>query len=672
VNRGTATVERAASPRSRRRPEIEGLRGLAAVLVVVYHVWVGRVSGGVDVFFVLSGFLIVGLLARTVERGDRLDLGRTWTRLFWRLVPTAALVLLVSSVAAAVVLPASRWAQNQREAVSSTLFVENWRLALDAVDYYAENSAASVVQHFWSLSIQGQFYVVAPVLVLFVAGLCRANGIDVRRGLLVTLSAGGSASFVYSVVATASDQPFAYFDSRARAWEFAVGGVLALVIERLRPARGVRAALGWTGLVALVACGAVLDVGAAFPGALALWPVAAAVAIVVAGQAGGADRLLSSPPAQYLGAISYPLYLWHWPVLVLYLVHTGNPTPGTRGGVTIVAASLVLAVVTHHLVEEPARRLSLDRLTGPRRGVLVALPLVPVLLVAGVWSAVATSTTGPPVVDGDPDHPGSQALRPDIVPAWADAPLRPSLIEVGEDWADIRRGCAPVIDHPVLEQCVPVPAVGAPERRVVVVGDSHMQQLVPALEPLARERGWELRTLVRGGCPFSTGSEAFPDDASCVDWNTAAIEYLSAEQPDAVVVGATRDVRQGLLEQTPPGFVAAWQRLDAAGVPVVAVRDNPRFDHRPSECLEANGRGASVCDVPRSELLSPQPPYLGVEGMPDNVSFLDLSDDICTATTCPPEVGNVLVYLDDNHLSASYSRTMSGTVSRELPALLGW
>jgi hypothetical protein len=199
-----------------------------------------------------------------------------------------------------------------------------------------------------------------------------------------------------------------------------------------------------------------------------------------------------------------------------------------------------------------------------------------------------------------------------------------------------------------------------------------MQQFLPALEPHARERDWEVSTLVRPGCPLSNASETHPDDASCVEWNAAAIEHLAADPPDLVVVGATRDARPGLSEQTPPGFVTAWQRLDEAGIPVVAVRDNPRFDHEPAGCLEAHGRGAPVCDVPRSEVLAPEPPYAHVEDVPGNVHFLDLSDEICTSTACPPEIGNVLVYLDDNHLTASYSRTMSTAVGRELPVLVGW
>jgi hypothetical protein len=381
--------------------------------------------------------------------------------------------------------------------------------------------------------------------------------------------------------------------------------------------------------------------------------------------------LLASRTAQYLGRISYPLYLWHWPVLVVALVLSGQATAGALDGLGIVALSLALAVATHHLLEEPARRVSLGggRLRAPA---LVVLPLVPALVALGAWSAVAAAGAAPPVAAGDPDHPGATVLTAQAPPGDVTAPVRPAIAQVQDDWAEYRDGCVPVDGHPVLEECVPVRAEGEPVRRITVVGDSHMQQFLPALEPLARERGWEVRTLVRARCPFATTSETDPADASCVDRNAAILQYLAADPPDAVVVSASRDVRAGLTEQTPDGFVAAWQHLDALGLPVVAVRDNPRFDHRPSECLERYGRGAPDCEVPRGELLAADPPYALRDDVPARVSFLDLSNELCTPTACPPEIGNVLVYLDDNHVSASYSRTMSTAVGQQLPALLGW
>ena len=664
----------AVTRRSRFRPEIEGLRGLAAVLVVVYHVWVGRVSGGVDVFFLLSGFLVTGMLARAVVRGD-LRVLATWLRLFWRLLPAAGLVLLVSALAALVLIPPLRWPQNVAEIVASAFFLENWRLAHDAVDYYADNSAASVAQHFWSLSVQGQFYVVAPLLVLAVALAARRLRADVERTLLVALAAVTVVSLAYSVRTTALDQPFAYFDSGARAWEFAIGGMLGLTVDRIRLSRAPRVLLGWLGVVGLVACGAVLDVGAGFPGYLALWPVAAAGAVVVAGSTGsglGVDRLLASRAGRYLGEISYPLYLWHWPVLILYLAYRGRSEVGLVGGLGVVVLSVALAVATHHLLERPARDI---RPSGPPRrrpAALVAATLAPVLLVSTAWYAVSTERAGAFVDAGDPSYPGAVARLPGFVYEGApEPPLRPSPTAVTNDWAPYQQDCTTPPERPNLELCTPLATEGEPDRRITVVGDSHMQQFLPALEMLARERNWEVRTLIRPGCPFSTGSDANIGEVPCLEWNAAAIEQIVADAPDAVLAGATRDVRAGLTEETPPGFVEAWQRLDAAGIPVVALRDNPRFAQWPAECVETFGRGAPQCELPRDELYAPVPPYAEAP-VPPNVAFLDLADHICTETVCPPEIGNVIVYLDDNHLSASYARTLGPIVSLEFPAALGW
>ncbi|MFC5141785.1 acyltransferase family protein [Actinomycetospora rhizophila] len=654
---------------ARFRPEIEGLRGLAAVLVVIYHVWVGRVSGGVDVFFLLSGFLVVGMLVRAAERG-RLRVAATWLRLFWRLLPTAGLVLLVSAVAVLALVSPLLWSQNVAEIVASAFFLENWRLAADAVDYYADNSAASVAQHFWSLSVQGQFSVVAPLLVLLVAAIARRRRADVRRLVVVVLVGVAAASLTYSVITTAADQPFAYFDSLARAWEFALGGVLGLTVDRIRLPRRVRVLLGWAGVLALVACGVVLDVGAGFPGYLALWPVAAAAAVVVAGTTGtGVDRLLTSRTGQYLGEISYPLYLWHWPVLILYLATRGRSEVGLVGGLGVVGLSVALAVVTHHVVERPARGVAPGGPPRWRPAALLAATLAPVLLVCVAWYATSSRDTAAFPELGDPSHPGAVSRLPGFVyEGEPDPPLRPSTVAVVDDWVTYQQACARPPEHPNLELCTYLPAE-TPDRVVVVVGDSHMQQFLPALEPLARERNWEVRTLIRPGCPFSTGSDANLGEVPCLEWNAAAIEHLVADPPDAVLAGATRDVRAGRTEETPPGFVAAWQRLDAAGIPVVALRDNPRFDWWPAECVETHGRGAPSCELPREELYDPEPPYAALD-VPPNVGFLDLTDHLCTDTVCPPEIGNVMVYLDDNHLSASYARSLAPVVSLLFPAAL--
>ncbi|MBW0101972.1 acyltransferase family protein [Pseudonocardia sp. KRD291] len=668
-----------AGRRTRYRPELQGLRALAVGLVVVYHVWFDRVSGGVDVFFLISGFLVTGGLYRSARRG-RVDLRATWSRQLSRLLPAAGVVLLASAAAGALLLPESRWLPTVRELVTSTLFLQNWQLAADAVDYAAQNDAAGIAQHFWSLSVQGQFYLVWPLLVALVAVVARRDSRGLHRTLSVVLLGVGAASLVFSVLLTAADQPLAYFHSLTRVWEFALGGLLALWIDRIEasPLMGTRTrvALGWAGIAALVSCGFLLQVDRAFPGWVALWPTMAAALVLTAGRTGhrwGADRMLVTPLLHRLGDISFPLYLWHWPILVLTLVLTGRPHPGLLGGLVVIAAALVLAVLTHRFVEQPLQR------ARPRVALRTGLALAgTVLLTCSLWQGVATVRAEPGVDVGSPAHPGAGALDPSFSFAGADvddAPLLPSLVQAGDDWS-YRTGtwlCGPSPQRPDLEVCrIPSPGDGPPERTVAVVGDSHAQQYTGALIPLAAQRNWELVVMFRGACPFSTASEVDPADESCTAWNSLAADELAEQQPDAVVTLASRDVRPGQTEQTPPGFVGQWWRMHDAGIPVVALRDNPRPGFSVPDCVSDNGRLADVCGLERESVYPAMPSYSTLPDVPPNVSFVDMADHLCDARSCPSEVGNVLVYMDDNHLTSTFTASLAPTLARHLETTLGW
>lgn len=223
------------------------------------------------------------------------------------------------------------------------------------------------------------------------------------------------------------------------------------------------------------------------------------------------------------------------------------------------------------------------------------------------------------------------------------------------------------------------PVEGDPKRRIVVVGDSHMQQLSGALIPIAARHGWQLITIVRGACPFSTVSEVVPDEPDCLAWNDAAAAEITELSPDAVVTLASRDVRVGLTEQTPPGFVQQWRRLNELGIPVLAVRDNPRFDNSMPDCVQRSDpthgtdhtAGSVVCGADRDAVYAPQPPWTAVPDIPPNVAFLDIADAVCDPTFCAAVIGNVLVYLDDNHLSASYATSMAVLLDNDVTSALG-
>jgi peptidoglycan/LPS O-acetylase OafA/YrhL len=664
----------AVQQRTRRfRPELQGLRALAVVLVVAYHVWFGRVSGGVDVFFLISGFLITGQLYRAAAR-DALHFRPLWAKQAARLLPAAFTVLLGAIAAGWLLLPEARWQQTLNEVFSSAVFLENWRLAADSVDYAAQHNTQSLVQHFWSLSIQIQFYAVWPLLVALVALIAGAAKDKLRGYLLIALGGLFVASLTFSVMLTFTDQPLAYFHSLTRVWEFALGGLLALLIDQIVLSARTRLLLGWVGVVGLVACGAVLQVDAVFPGFAALWPTGAACLVLVAGATGsrvGADRILSTRALNYVGNISYALYLWHWPVLILFLVTREQEAVGLRGGLAIIAVSTVLAVLTHHLVEEPIRRASVsDR--ARYRG--AAAGLVVVLLAAGAWQWETSARASSVAVVGDEDHPGAMVMRSGV--AVEQAPLVPPLVTAAEDWSRIEYwNCAPLSRLPENAACTlpPVDPGIPPAKRIVVVGDSHAQQFTAAMAPWAHARNVELTAIIHGACPFSTASEVYPGDPVCLGFNEAAAGEIADLRPDAVVTLASRDVSAGRTEVTPPGFVDRWRELDAQGIPVIALRDNPRFapGFRPADCLQQAGRGSEACGMPRAELYDPVPPWEAIPDLPPNVSFLDYTDYFCGPQTCPAEIGNVLLYLDFNHITATYMTSLSPVVGEDMDRLLG-
>lgn len=659
------------------RPELQGLRALAVLLVVVYHVWLNRVSGGVDVFFVITGFLIVGQLFRASERGG-IRYGPMWGRMIKRLFPAALTVLVGVMAACFLWLPEHRWFQTIQEVFAAALYWENWQLVADSTDYFAQNNVASVVQHFWSLSIQGQFYVVMPLVVGLVGLVVHRLGWGLRGPLLAVVIGLFATSLAYSVWLTNTDQALAYFHSLTRVWEFMLGGLLALVIDSVRLPRWLRIVLGWAGVIGLVTCGLLLQVGSMFPGYVALWPTMAAVFVLLAGATNsraGADRWLCSKPLEFVGNISYSLYLWHWPVLVLYLSVRGQESVGLKGGALIISTSFALAVATYYLVEEPARRSKFGIKRAWGGYAFGAVLLVPVLLLTQGWQVYAEQQAAAVEVGvNDPNYPGAIALTAGYTQwePFEDEPA-PNLFQIPHEWSRLPdRTCYPSRHGHEVNVCKSKNGA-TPKKRIAIVGDSHPQMYVGAINPLIEKNDWEVFTIRRPGCPFSVNSELIKGSQGCVDWNAALIEELKDLKPDAVVTMSTYQVRKGLTERTPPGFVEQWRKLERAGIPVVAFRDNPRYGFEPTNCANEKGPDAPECAGLRSEFYQEVSPYERIPNMPSNVAFIDTSDLFCDQRgKCPPIIGNVRVYMDDNHITGTYMKTMAPIVEERMTHALGW
>ncbi|QVQ55057.1 acyltransferase [Spiractinospora alimapuensis] len=666
----------AARPRAQHRPEIEGLRAVAVILIVAYHVWLGRVSGGVDVFLLLTGFLITGSLVRTVERDGWIRFSAFWGRLLARLTPPVGVVLLGVLVATALWLPESRWRDVIADTVAAALYVENWHLATNAVDYLARDDAVSPLQHFWSLSIQGQFYLLWPLLVTLVVVLARWRGWSPRTAIGAALSVVLLVSLTYSVWSTAVDQTWAYFDTGARLWELALGGLLSLALPLLSLPVRPRVVLGWLGLAGLVSCGLVLQVSTLFPGWIALWPTGAAALVIVAGVTGhrlGADRILVARPLAYVGSLSYSLYLWHWPVLVVYLEVANRAVASLHGGLVVIAVSVLLSVATKWLVEDGVRHLTRRWAVYATAAAGLAF-LLPAMTVAGGWAThLDRAEAERQRLAEDRDlYPGATVVD------WRDgtapeAPVLPRPADARGDLGENERpgGCHESFEGTRASVCDDGPADA--EHTIALVGQSHAAHWYTALRDAAEAQGWRLVTMTKGACQFSTEPSWRGEDeyVECGEWNTDVMRQLTDLPPDVLVTTATRS-SPGNGEQVLDGYVDRWRELDAMGVDVIGIRDTPRMGMSPPDCVADNGATSPECETDITRSLAEVPPYAEEPAVPESMEFVDLTDYFCPDGRCPSVIGNVLVYYDDSHITATYSATLAPIVSAEIQRVTGW
>ncbi len=383
------------------RRDIQALRAVAVLLVVVDHFWPsGLLAGGyvgVDLFFVVSGYLITGHLVRELTGTGRVALGRFYARRALRLLPAAALVTVVSAALVALWLPQGAWTRTAVEGAGSALYVQNWLMALSTLSEAAAAAGPTPFQHYWSLSVEEQFYLLWPGLLLAVAaGAVRTGRGDPRRRLLVAVAAVSAVSFAVGVVHTELSSQTAYFATWTRVWEFGVGALVALGAGVPRGPRTARAAVaaGWAGVAAC----AVLYRGVEFPGVGALVPVLAAAAILAGGQAAdrtGPELLTDRRVVQGIGNASYSVYLWHWP-LVLVLPHALGREPGHAERALLVLGVLLLAAATRRWVELPGTRWRAPR-TRPARAAAVAAALTaaPVAACLALGAAAGWSPLAP-------------------------------------------------------------------------------------------------------------------------------------------------------------------------------------------------------------------------------------------------------------------------------------
>lgn len=695
------------------RPDIEGMRAIAILLVLLYHAGLPFLPGGfvgVDVFFVISGFLITGLLIRELETNGRISLARFYARRAKRLLPATAVVLVATAALTWWTHSVVDWQTFGIDIIGSALYVVNWVLAGRAVDYLAEDVGVSPVQHFWSLAVEEQFYIVWPLLLLVVGWLvARHARARLRPVMTVAILLVIVPSFLWSLHLTSSNPERAFFVSTTRLWELGIGAFIAIgagVWDRVP--RAVSIVLGWAGLAAVVASGFVITSATAWPGYAALLPVLGSAAVIIAGFTSGPlgpAGLLAVRPAVWVGGLSYSLYLWHWPLLVSAAAYWGDLTPVQGLGVALL--SILPAYLSYRFVENPIRFSS--HLSGSNRLTLsLGANFTAVGVVAGLLLvlAVPTNTTEPGEAgrgatavteeaegtdDGEQNGAGTdEAEQTGPGPGEDDEPapgsveslaevdwFEPSVTEAAEDLPPgSEEGCQ-------VDQVSPEPIrceYGDPdgETTIVVVGDSKMLQWEQVLGQIAAERGWQVISYTKSSCAFSSGMQANKGEpyTSCAEWNEAVMDIILEIDPDAVLTTSrvarmledpqdASTLSEGAFQEA---ITEAWQELSDHGIPLVAILDNPSPDLSVYECVADNMDDLAACTFAKDEGIdrSSAPAFEEVAEQVAGVETVDIREAICPDTECVPVIGEVLVYRQTSHLTNTYALTLKPVLEEEL------
>jgi peptidoglycan/LPS O-acetylase OafA/YrhL len=693
------------------RPDIEGLRAIAVVAVLLYHGDIGPFDGGfvgVDVFFVVSGFLITRLLVRDLTKFGGRSLPNFWARRARRLLPASALVIVTTVLVGWVVLDPLTHQSLGRDAIAAAAFVANMVFARQDGDYFAAELAPSPLLHFWSLSVEEQFYLIWPVILLCVLRVRSGR----RTALIGTIGALWVLSFIASLWLTSSNPSWAFYLLPTRAWELLSGAAVAVAAPMFASvvSRRARALLGWAGVIAIITSILFISPSSAFPGWWALWPVLGTVAVILGGvgsRLNGPGNLLSSPPMVWLGRYSYGIYLWHWPALVLADVAIGPLDFIDRSAVLV--GSVALAAISYELFEDPIRHSPWLALR-PRRGLLTGAAIIVSVIGVGVVAftyprqldsgTVAESATiaGPvvtapisvPSADNGPTTTIDDAVDlADVVSGLVSANaadlqeavtasnvpsnLRPSLSNASNDKPVIYdNGCMLSDGETQPGSCIFGSASSS--TTIVLFGDSHAAQWFPAMHQIAEDRGWRLESLTKAGCPTADVPTTRTDrDPECDRWRTNVIDRLAADPPDLLVMSSYRYNPNGLADEPwRSGLDATLERLRPTTSQLLILGDTPT--PAPSDvpsCLASNLQNARACNASRSQSI--------VQGRVDlerelarkyDALFAPTGDWLCTDSECPVIYGDVLLYRDGNHISTTAAQLLAPYLEATLAAAL--
>jgi peptidoglycan/LPS O-acetylase OafA/YrhL len=652
--------------RSPIRTDIQGLRAVAVLLVVFYHAGLSAIPGGyigVDVFFVISGYLITNHLVTGLSATGRINFAQFYARRARRILPASFVVAILTLIGSLLFMPPALLQGILHDAIATALYVPNLLFAWQGTNYLAE-TAASPYQHYWSLGVEEQFYLLWPLVLLILWRLVRRS----RRRLLVVCVGIVVVSLVVEIVLTFQSQPLAFFLLPSRAWELGIGGLLAIagpaVVRKLHPV--IAAVGGWVGILAILLAAVFFNSATSFPGFAALLPVLGAAAVIFFGQQVvrfGPNTLLGIRPMQFIGLISYSLYLVHWPILVIAADASGGMSPlPLASSLGLALLSIPLAWLLYRFVENPLRRPR--RLAGrrPRTTMILAGAVSVVTVLVAVVAAPATATA-----QMSSDRVASQPAAPQLHPqftGYVPSNLTPSIAFAANDIPVIyTNGCHLDDLSTTVQNC----AYGDTSSPVTIalLGDSHAAQWFPALQALAEKDHVRLEVYTKSSCPWvdiTVTNQSVPY-TECDVWRTAVLAHLEVSKPRYVVLSSRAMTQQQITAGATEAVWAAGAKKTIGELPstskAIVISDTPGFPETPGICLSKNLDSTANCALPRSEALSAS--WTGSEAAAATAAgaqVVNMDNYICGQSECGPIIGRTLLYRDSNHLTMTFVKTL--------------
>jgi peptidoglycan/LPS O-acetylase OafA/YrhL len=683
----TSGDEAGTAPGDRRfRPDVEGLRAVAVLLVVLFHAGIPGLNGGfvgVDVFFVISGFVITGVLLRERASDHRTSILGFYGRRCRRIIPAATLVIVVTVVAGYAVLGVLAGDRTAVDGKWAAVFLANFHFASIGTNYLTATQPPSPLQNFWSLAVEEQFYLVYPTLFLLAAWV--PVRLAFRSRLVIGLTVVIGASFTLSVIQTSTNATVAYFSPFTRAWELALGALVAVATPRLvRLSHRSAAPLTWIGLGCVVVAAATFNVGTPYPGWYVALPVIGTALVIAGGTAaplGGAEALLRTAPFRQIGRLSYSLYLWHWPILILAAEAAGKstlPLPQAMGWLVV---ALLAAVVTYHFVENPIRHLKFAlryRWASVGLGIgLIALTLSVVTVqlrghAGGEFAAAAPENIVSTASSGQVEQLVASALRIRSIPS--------DFVSASWGGPPVFTGC---LKNPVQTN-VPGCVYGDPlgNHTMVVYGDSHAAMWFRTLNDIAMRAHWRLIILSAGFCPADMLQFVNPPGVgtpggewqACDQWHRYAIHRINHIDPNLVLV--TEEAALGPHDadtrtQWQRGLEEVFKAITAPNVRFAVLGNIPLSPKGGPDCLAQNSNDIRVCSGSSPDFYTPWRNAEKAAAAALSVNYINTIPWFCSGGVCPAVIGRYDVYFDDWHLSNSYARYLEGALAQALQLPLG-